>query len=136
MANINADMSTGPAFKPMAGQVGCLVSTVEVATKQSLNDTVTFGTLPKGAKVLGGTLYAGDVEAGSTYELDIGISGNSDKYLDSGAIAAAATPLLGELLTAGPVELTAEETIIGTVAAEATGAGLGTITLVVQYTSA
>lgn len=133
-----AQVGTGPA-----GDCKALFGTVDLASAQSGSDTVNFFTAPAGFMPLFGFLVGEDIDTGTeTYELDIGISGDTTKYLDSGVISGDAVtgikpetgiwmPLLGDLMTGAPTAFTSETDIIGTVTAAANAGGTGRLTLIV-----
>ncbi len=77
-------------------------------------DTVTFLTLPKGARVLGGKLIW-EAQA-STATMSIGIAGTVAKYCAAQTMTSAGVKEFPTLYAEFGLALTAEETIIGTLA--------------------
>lgn len=138
MANVN---SVQHAAK--VEQSGPIIwATYEITTIASAADTITMFTLPAGTTVLGGVLWGDviDAHATPTLELDVGISGNTDKFLNSGVLTGDAVTdvnpeagirvnLQGELQTAGPITVTTETDVFLTYTAAAATTGLGTINL-------
>ena len=119
-------------------------ATYEVAAIASAADTITMFTLPAGTTVFGGMLFGDklDAHATPTLELDVGITGNADKFLNSGVISAAAIldskpeaamqiNLLGELKD-GPITVTTDTDVIITYTAAAATTGTGTVNLMMQ----
>lgn len=145
MATVNSDqygsgiarVGSGPA-----GDLKVLFGSYDIATALSATDIVNFFTAPKGFTPLFGFLQGADLDTGTeTLEIDIGISGDTTKYLNSGVISGDAVteikpvagiwmPLAEELFTVAPTEFTADTDIIGTITAAAQAGGTGIITLV------
>lgn len=149
MANLNSTRYDASPYKPRQGETAVAWGLMDITAKQSTNDTITWFVLPQDGIVIDGWLRGDDIDDGTeTYELDIGNSSDTDKYLDSGVLtgdAVAGTKpetgirqqLGGTLITTGfPATLTAEETVIGTVVAAANGTGTGQLGLWMFYTSA
>ena len=123
------------------GNLKVLFGSIELSSAQLLADTVTFFTAPKGFTPMFGWLVGDDIDTGTeTYELDIGISGDTTKYLNSGVISGDTAanekitvgikiPLQEDLMLVKPTAFTADTDIIGTVAAAANAGGTGTLTL-------
>lgn len=117
----------------------------EIATALSAADTVTMFTIPAGTTVHGGWLRGDDIDTGTeTLELDVGVSGNTDQFLNSGVIAGDAVagtkpeagiaiPLFGELKD-GPITFTSDTDVILTVTAAAQAGGTGTLYLKMDAT--
>ena len=145
--------STFPVFKATGAGVMCVAyGTYEIATALSANDVVEFCRLPKGAVVVGGWLYGDDIDTGTgTLEIDVGYAANGtevadpDAFLNSGAITGSAFaagnvsnvagimyPLNG-VLKDGPLTLSAETVVTGTITAAANAGGTGTVSVVVHY---
>jgi hypothetical protein len=133
-----------PLYLPKAGEVAVATATVEITAAALLADTLRFFYLPANCKVVGGRLHGDDIDSGTgVFELDIGVAGNTDQFLDSGALSGAAIAgvkaaglsiaLDGELVD-GPVTLSAKTLVIGTVAVAPNAGGTGTVSLVVFYT--
>jgi len=125
-----------------AGNLKVLFGSINIATALSAADTINFFTAPKGFTPLFGFLQGADLDTGAeTLEIDIGISGTAQKYLNSGVITGDAVteikpvagiwmPLAGTLFTAVPTEFTADTDIIGTITAAAAAGGTGVLTLI------
>jgi len=155
MATLSAarSSSTLPVFKASGAGIVCAAyGTYELAAAPSANDIVEFCRVPKGAVILGGALYADDIDTGTeTFEFDVGYAANGvesadpDAFLNSGVVTgdAFATgnlsnvtgvfyPFFG-VLKDGPLTLSAETVITGTVTAAANAGGTGTVSVVVYY---
>ena len=144
MAAYNSDQYGVTKSQPGAGPVGdlkVLFGTIEIGTAHSAADTINFFTAPKGFTPLYGYMVGDDIDTGTeTLEIDIGIDGDSTKYLDSGVISGDTIanekitvgikiPLCEELMTVKPTQFTVDTDIIGTVVAVAQAGGTGTLTL-------
>lgn len=152
MANINSDRYNAPVQKPMSGVLAVQWASAEILAPQSANDTITWFDIPQDVFVIDGWLRGDDIDTGTeTYELDIGTSDDTDKYLNSGVITGDAVtgvkPVgILERLNQNWVATsssepfgaatTSEETIIGTVVAAPAGGGTGKLGLYMLYTSA
>lgn len=124
-----------------AGDLKCLFGSIEIATAHSAADTINFFTAPKGFTPLFGWLVGDDLDTGTeALEIDIGISGDTTKYLNSGVITGDTAanekitvgikiPLQEDLMLVKPTAFTADTDIIGTVTAAANAGGTGTLTL-------
>ncbi len=155
MTTLTADRaaSTFPVFKASGAGIMCAAyGTYELGTAPSANDIIEFCKVPKGAVILGGYLYGDDIDSGTaTFEFDVGYAANGvesaapDAFLNSGVISGDAFaagnvsnvagicyPLFG-VLKDGPLALSAETTITGTVTAAANAGGTGTLSVVVFY---
>lgn len=144
MANVNTGQQQAGTM-PGSGAFGdlkVLVGEVNIATALSASDTVTFFTAPKGFTPLFGWLKGADLDTGTeTLEIDVGISGDATKYLDSGVISGdtvaggkitvgISLELQEELMTAAMTAFTADTPIIGTFTAAAAGGGTGVLKLI------
>ena len=120
--------------------------TYEIAVIASAADTITMFTLPAGTTVHSGLLYGDviDAHATPTLELDVGITGNADKFLNSGTVdgdavadinpeAGIRMALAGELKD-GPITVTEDTDVIITYTAAAATTGTGTISLMMNVT--
>lgn len=152
MANLNSDRYNKAPYKPLAGQLGVNFGEVSIAAAQSANDTITWFYIPQGVVVIDGWLRGDDIDTGTeTYELDIGITGDTDKYLNSGVIdgdavtgvkpAGILTRLNQNTVAASsadpmPSATTAREQILGTAVAAAQDGGTGALALWMEYTGA
>ena len=143
MANVNSVQhaakveQSGPIFW----------ATYEITTIASAADTITMFTIPAGTTVHSGLLYGDviDAHATPTLELDVGVAGNTDKFLDSGTLdgdvvadinaeVGIRVNLQGELQTGGPLTFTVDTDVILTYTAAAATTGLGTINLMMNVT--
>lgn len=147
MANVNSTQQAASVAQVGNGLAGLQVAwgTYEIATALSAADTITFFTLPAGTTVLGGRLFGDDLDTGiETLEIDIGDSGDTDRFLNSGVLtgdavtgtkpeAGIAIDLFGTLKD-GPHTYTSATAIIGTITAAAATGGTGTINLMLFCT--
>lgn len=145
MAAVNSPQYGVGVPRPGAGHAGdlkVLFGSYNIATALSAADTINFFTAPAGFTPLFGYLQGADLDTGiETLEIDIGITGDATKYLNSGVITGDAVteikpvagiwmPLAEELFTVVPTEFTADTDIIGTITAAAATGGTGVITLI------
>ncbi len=124
------------------GDLKALFGSYDITSALSATDTINFFTAPAGFTPLFGFLQGADLDTGTeTLEIDIGISGDATKYLNSGVITGDAVtevkpvagiwmPLAEELFTVVPTAFTSDTDIIGTITAAAAVGGTGVITLV------
>lgn len=142
-----------PVFKPSgAGLLCCAYGTYEIAANVEDGDIFEMCKIPAGAVVVGGMIYAEDLDtnATETLDMDIGWAANGsdaadpdgfgnlgvwtgDAVADWKVVASNMFPFQGVLITDGPQAFAAETTIqIEANAAAATG-GTGTLSVVVYY---
>jgi hypothetical protein len=162
MATITATRAAAgfPVFQPKgSGVLGVAWGSYELTANPSPGDIIEFCKVPAGATILGGWLYGDDVDtnASETWDMDVGYAANGVESADTDAFgnfgvqngdaftagnltqeAGLCFPLqavTGSRLRAeGPITLSAETKIIGTVVAAA--ATLGTtprLTVVIFY---
>lgn len=124
------------------GDLKVLFGSYDITTALSASDTINFFTAPAGFTPLAGFLQGADIDTGTeTLQIDIGISGDTTKYLNSGVITGDAVteikpvagiwmPLAEELFTVKPTAFTADTDIIGTITAAAQAGGTGVVTLI------
>jgi hypothetical protein len=106
-----------------------------------INDVWEMCKIPAGHTLLKMDLFGADLDTGTeALEIDIGISGSTAKYLDSGVITGDAItgikPEAGIYLPiykALPEDLTVDTTILALVTAAPAGGGTGIISLVAYY---
>ena len=126
----------------IAGSVIALYGSIELSTAIIINDTINMFTAPKGFTPLYGWLVGDDIDTGTeALQLDVGISGDATKYLDSGVITGDTIanekitvgikiPLQEELMTVKPTAFTADTDIIVKVTAAPNAGGTGTLSLI------
>lgn len=144
MANVNTGQQQA-GMMPGAGAFGdlkVLIGEHTYTVAASSSDTLTFFTAPKGFTPLFGWLVGDDIDTGTeALEIDIGISGDTTKYLDSGVITGDTAanekitvgikiPLQEELMTEPMAAFTADTPIIATITAAANAGGTGTLRLI------
>lgn len=139
MATVSSTQSaTGvPVYRPMGkGAVGFAYGVYEIAAALAKDTIVDFFRLPV-CKVVDGFLKGDDLDTGTeTLEIDVGYSGATTALLNSGVLSgdAVAGHAPGTQIEAhftgchsGPVSITAETLIIGSVTAAAAAGGTGTL---------
>lgn len=124
------------------GDLKVLIGSYTFATAASAADVVKMFKIPAGFTPLFGWLQGDDIDTGTeTLELDVGVTGDTTKYLDSGVITGDTIanekitvgikiPLCEDLMLVKPTEVTAETDCLVTVTAAANAGGTGTITVV------
>jgi len=142
MATVNSDQyrKNIPGAGP-GGDLKCLWGSYEIESALSTNDIINFFKAPAGFVPLFGWLVGDDIDTGTeALEIDVGITGDTTKFLNSGVITGDTIanekitvgikiPLQEDLMTVKPTALTAETDVIGTITAAANAGGTGTITL-------
>lgn len=144
---------TFPVFKASgAGNLCCAYGTIEIAANPADGDIYEMCRVPAGAVVVGGYIYADDLDtnATETLDMDVGWAANGSDIADpdgfgnlgiwTGDVTADVKPVVGNrfplqgvLLSTGPQAFVNETTIqIEANAAAATG-GTGTLSIVVYY---
>jgi len=127
----------------------CHWGVYEVASALSKNDIVDFFRLPSDSLVIDGYLQGDDLDTGiEALEIDVGVSGDTDKFLNSGVLSGDAVTEHVPLASIrahftgtkdGPVDLAGaagDKTLVfGTVVAAATSGGTGTLFCYAEYTS-
>ncbi len=73
------------------GNVIGFVFEVAVTSALTATDTFTFGKVPKGFRVIGATLEATDMEAGTGVTISVGDSGSSTRLFNAATVAQAGT---------------------------------------------
>ena len=88
MAALNSEQFNSGAPIPGSGSTTMtLYGTYATVGAASAADTINMFTMPKGFTPLVGWMVGGDSDTGiETLELDVGITGDTTKYLDSGVI--------------------------------------------------
>lgn len=91
----------------------------------AVDDTIELVTLPKGARILGGSYAAEAMSSGAgTATLSIGDGTTANKYLDAASVDAAASGSFANTVALGfGAELTIDTTLVATVGGEAWAAG-------------
>ena len=147
MATVSADRAASTF--PVQGGEGdgrlCVAYGVyEIASALSKADIVEFCKIPAKAVVVNGCLWGDQIETGGpTLEIDVGYSGATAAFLDSGTMPGTAVTDIKPVASIwypfnmkdGPVtpSATAATTIIGTITAAATAGGTGTLYCMVEY---
>lgn len=145
MASTNSDQFGVLIPRPGSGPAGDLkvyYGTKAVASNPSASDTLNMFTMAKGFTPLFGWAYGGDMDTNGseTIQVDVGITGDATKYLNSGALNGDAVtnmkttvgiwmPLMEDLILVKPTELTADTNCIVTF--EATAATFAAVQLTV-----
>ena len=143
MATILSDQYNG--VKPGVGDGGnlkVLIGSHTFAAAASAADIVKMFVIPAGFTPLYGWLTGDDIDTGTeALELDVGVTGDTTKYLNSGVIngdtianekitVGIKIPLQEDLMLVKPTEVTADTDCLVTVTAAANAGGTGTITVV------
>lgn len=145
----NRAASTFPAYTGSGAGALCVAyGSYDFAVNPTIADVVEFCRLPRGAVVLGGWLRIEDIDtnAAETFDMDIGTAADPDAFGNFGVRTGDAVtdylpeggtllPLHGTLKD-GPVSITAETVVIGTIVAAAATFAAGTATVVVHYVTA
>lgn len=142
MADVYSDQYHMPT--PCVGPFGdlkVLYGSITLGSALSQGDVIHFFRAQKGFTPLFGWLQGSDIDTGSeTLEIDVGIPGDTTKYLNSGVITGDTIsnekitvgikiPLQEDLMTMKPTMFGADTDIIGTITAAAAGGGTGVLTL-------
>ena len=139
MATLLSDQYNLPApCAPMVMLYGEKTFTVA----PSANDVIKMFKMPIGFTPIFGYLMGDDIDSGTeTLELDVGITGDTTKYLNSGVLTGDAVSgvnittgiriaLQEDLMTEPAAALTSETDLIVTVTAAANAGGTGTIKVI------
>lgn len=150
----STQVASGRAHKPLIGEPGVITAygMIEITANPVASDIYELVKVPAGATVVGGYLYADDIDtnATETLDMDIGWAGNGSEALDADGFgnlgiwtADAVTgikpevgnyfPLGGVLFTTGPQTFTRETTIQVTCVATAATFAAGKMWVVVHY---
>ena len=146
MAALNSDQfNSGAPIPGMGSTTMTLYGTYATVGAASAADTINMFVMPAGFTPLVGWMVGGDSDTGiETLELDVGISGDTTKYLNSGVITGdTASPdekitvgirmiLQEELMTVKPTELTTDTDLIITVTAAAATGATSPLTVIMQ----
>jgi len=123
------------------GDLKVLVGSYTFASITIVNDVVHMFEIPVGFTPLYGWLYGDDIDTGTeALEIDVGVVGDAQKYLDSGVITGdtvaggkitvgISIPLQEDLMTVTPTEIATAVDCIATITAAANATGTGTITV-------
>jgi hypothetical protein len=121
------------AVHGQAGQMQTAYAIVAVTTAFATNDICNMFYLPKGARVHGGVLKAGDLDAGTAITLDVGDAGSATRYWSASTTAQAGTVDI-TMAAGGRFYLnTAKTLVIVTCHLQATTAAAGNIELAINY---
>jgi len=109
--------------------------TVTCTAAPSTSDTLQFGYMPKGARVVGGYLTATDMDTNGspTITLNIGDAGSAARLFSASTVAQASTLSLEQTVGGLDYQYTAKTLITGTAQANAATAAAGTVTLCLLY---
>lgn len=142
MATLLADQYNLPVPGVGAsGDLKVLFGSRTFTAAASSADVVKMFKIPAGFTPLFGWLVGSDIDSGTeALELDVGVTGDATKYLDSGVITGDTIanekitvgikiPLQEDLMTVKPTEVTSETDCIVTVTAAANAGGTGVITV-------
>ena len=156
MATLSAARADGD-FQQGGGEFRAAWGTYVLATNSAAATIIEFCRVPAGATVVGGTIYAVDLDTNATEELDIDFGwaangvddadaagfGNMGPVIWTGdviagytSVASSIIPLQGKLIADGPITFGAETVIQAVVNVDAATGGTGRISLVVYYHTA
>lgn len=103
---------------------------VSVTSALTASDTFTFGKVPKGFRVLGATLEATDMEAGTGVTISVGDSGSATRLFNAATVAQAGTAAnAATTVTALHYQYPDDTTITGATGGTVTTGATGTIQL-------
>lgn len=103
---------------------------ISVTSALTASDTFTFGKVPKGFRVLGATLEATDMEAGTGVTISVGDSGSATRLFNAAAVAQAGTAVnVATTVTALHYQYTDDTIITGAAGGTVTTGATGTIQL-------
>ncbi len=141
--------STFPVFQPVGSGLVCAAyGSYSVAANVEDGDIFELCWLPKGAVVLGGALYTGDLDTGvETIDLDVGWAANGAEaasatgFVNSGVLTGAAVTDIAAAganwrpfpMSTGPLTFTAKTKVQVEANAAAATFAAGTIFVVVYY---
>lgn len=118
-----------------AGQVLVAYAEVTCTAAPATTDTLQFFYLPAGARIVGATLEATDMDTGGpTLTLNVGDAGSATRLFSASTVAQAGTVSSAIATTGQGHQYTAKTLITGTAAANATTPAAGTVMLTVLYT--
>ncbi|MGH8678696.1 MAG: hypothetical protein ACREUQ_10140 [Burkholderiales bacterium] len=131
----NVRDKTAVAGPVSGGQVLTAYAEVTCTAAPSTADTIQFFYLPAGARVIGATLEATDMDTGGpTLTLNIGDAGSAARLFSASTVAQAGTLSSAIAVTGQGHQFTSKTLITGTAAANATTPAAGTAMLTVLYT--
>lgn len=143
MATFLSDQYNGPVpGVGAAGDVKVLYGEKTFTAAPSSSDVIKMFVIPKGFVPLYGWLMGDDIDTGTeTLELDVGITGDTTKYLNSGVVSGDTIanekitvgikiPLQEDLMTEPAAAFTADTDCLVTVTAAANAGGTGTVKVI------
>lgn len=130
-----------------AGVVNAAYGSYTLAANPTIADVIEFCRVPAGSVIIGGWFRGEDIDTGTeALDIDIGTSADPDAFGNFGVLTGDATTDvkpevsimygLNGTLKSGPVSVTTETTIIGTVNAAAAAGGTGVLWVCVMYVPA
>jgi hypothetical protein len=132
-----AAASAPVAASRIAGQPVTVYSEYAIGAALALNDLIRMVKMPAGARVLGVTLGADDLDTGGSpaITLDVGDDADPDRYVAASTIGQTGAAPTGAILKAGFGYVYSEDDTIDILvkAAPATGATTGTLRLAATY---
>lgn len=119
----------------LAGELKAAFFEVSCTAAPSTSDTINFGYLPAGARVIAATLEATDMDtAGSpTITLNVGDAGSATRLFSASTVAQAATASTALATTGAGYKYDTETLITGVAQANATTGAAGTVYLSILY---
>jgi hypothetical protein len=130
-----------------SGVVQAAYGSYTLAANPTIADVIEFCRVPAGSVILGGWFRGEDIDTGTeTLDIDIGTSADPDAFGNFGVLTGDATTdvkpeasilyTLNGTLKSGPVSVSSETVIIGTVNAVANAGGTGVLWVCVLYVPA
>ena len=118
-----------------AGNVKAEFFTVTCSAAPSTSDTINFGYVPAGARIIHATLESSDMDTGGspTLTLNIGDAGDADRFFAASTVGQAGTQSSAIAVAGLGHKYTAKTLITGVAAANAATGAAGTVNLIVQY---
>ena len=137
LTNTEASPSVTNPARDFDARKRVAIFTVADITGLVATDTIRYGTLRKGWRILSMQFYCSANWLAATATISLGITGTTAKYLSAGAVGAAAVQLDAAVTVAlgRGLVLTADEELIGTIGTAGAGSAPTTANfVVVEYT--
>lgn len=141
MATYNSDKYSTTAQPPISSHgisntVKALFATVVCAASPATTDTINFGYLPKGARVLYAMLESTDMDTNGSPALtiNVGDSGSATRYFSGSTVGQAGTAAAATAVTGLGFITTDRTLIVGTAGVNAATGAAGTLYLTVFFT--
>lgn len=136
MATYNSDqISAAPATHGLSANAKAAYFSVTCAAAPSTSDTINFGYLPAGARIVLAVLEASDMDTNGspTLTLNVGDSGDADRLFAASTVGQAGTVSTAIAAAGDGYQYTTKTLLTGTAANNAATGAAGTINLTVFY---